>query len=397
MKWIRIFRVHFLRSLRTPWTFFFIVLAAAIALAAGLQPGSGDSNRFAVAVVCEDEGSYGSRLYAALADYNQLDLRLMSRQDALSLLRQDRLEAVFIIRKNYTANLRTGNFKDIIDWYTAPSSRAAASVSEPLINSTMQFWLEEQVIANTRNYLQEQGLSYTAADEQIQRDLIQEVWKTGASVHIDSTRLAAAGSSAADPVPPAQADALATCVRWYAVFSVFYLVVSATWVLDINKRGLRVRTAQSGTRLWQLLLGTSLAPLLIGLAGYWLVGAVCCLAAGSSWLRLIVLSLPVMVYLWTVLGMTIALASMLRQALALLFLAPLTTFIQAILSGLIAALPDWANVLTAISRGLPGRWLLLSLNSPLGTLPAALLCCLAWLAGGILLSEAQQAKHRSGS
>jgi hypothetical protein len=407
MKWTRLFLAQLRQSLRTPWTFFFVVLAIAAALAAGLSQSDPPSDRFLVAVVNEDEGLHGDRLIAGLAEIERLDLRPMEKGAALAKLRQDRLEAVFVIRRDYSEKLRRNEYRDLIDWYSAPSSRAAATISEPLINGTMRFLVEEQSIRSTREFLTNKGIAYSPDDEQAQREKIQRVWANEALVHIAAESLRAEGSSPSNPAKPADSaggdpflgkyGALAACVRWYAVFCVFYLVVSASWILDINKRSLRVRVTQSGTHLWQLLLGTSLAPLLIGLGGYWLTGCLCCLQSGG-WLEMLYLSLPVSIYLWTVLGLTITIASFLRQALALLFLAPLVTFIHAILGGLITALPEWASLLVYLSRALPGRWLLLALSSPLAALLPSMLCCFGWFLAGVLISEIRRLHvDRSGA
>jgi hypothetical protein len=388
MKWTSLFLAQLRHSLRTPWAFFFVVLAVVISLAAGLRLETQTGNRFLVAVINEDEGTYGARLIEGLADYNEIELLPMEKSDALDLLRQDQLEAVFIIRSNYTEKLRHDEYRDLIDWYTAPSSRAAATISEPLINVTLRLWVEEQAISNTRSYLSGRGLAYTAADEQAQRDMIMQVWENKTLILIETSMTA--GSDLSRPGTAGwldRNDPLAACVRWYAVFCVFYLVVSASWILDISKRGLRIRVTQSGARFWKLLLGTSLAPLLIGLAGFWLTGSLCCLLAGGSWGKMFMLTLPMVIYLWTILGITITLASFIRQSLALLFLAPLVTFVNAILGGLITDLPDWAALLVRLSRALPGRWLLQFFDQPLPTLPIALLCSLCWFLAGIFFSE----------
>ena len=394
MKFASLFHAHLKQSLRAPWAFFFIILAVVIALAAGLRANEQPADRFLVAVVNQDEGTYGSRLIDGLAAYSQLDLRPMGEADAMALLRQDRLEAVFVIHGNYTASLRNNEYRGLIDWYTAPSSRAASTISEPLINGTMRLWIEEQSIRATREYLLVQGFDYAAGDELSQRQIIQQVWNNKTNINLETAVLSRSGQTDPEQDRPAGRTALlvpdialAACIRWYAVFCVFYLVVSASWVLDINKRGLRIRAIQNGAHLWQILLGTSLAPLLIGLAGYLLAGSLCCLLAGSSWASMAMLTLPMIVYLWTILGLTITLASFLRQTIALLFLAPLVTLINAILGGLIAPLPAWANLLAILSQGLPSRWLTTALSQPLAALPAALLCCLAWFLAGIAVSE----------
>jgi len=371
--------------LRTPWAFFFIIVAVGLSLAAGFQFEKADPDRFAVGIVIEDEGDYGRRLAAEIAGYDRLILRQLDRSEAMRLLRQDRMEGVFVVRADYTAKLRQCDFKNIVEWYTAPSSRAAATVSEPLINGTMRLWLEEKAVSSTREFLAVEGIAYTPADEAAQREMISQIWLAETSVFIQDVMIDGAEGPAADLTDPA--TPLDASVRWYAVLCVFYLIISASWVLDINKRGLRIRSIQSGGHLWQIMLGTSLAPLLAGLAGYWLMGSLSCLINGGDWLRMLLLSLPMATYLWTVLGLTIFLAAFLKNSLALMFLAPLLTFVNALLGGMISELPDWAGVLAMISQILPGRWLMLMLQDPLAALPFALLCGIGWFAAGIALSE----------
>jgi hypothetical protein len=391
MKWTRLFLAQLRQSLRTPWSFVFLLLAIAVALGAGLRAGSPTAGRFAVGLINEDEGVYGSRLIAYLQGYPQLDLRPLPKEQALALLREDRLEAVFVVRRDYTERLRHNEYSNLIDWYTAPSSRAAATISEPLINGTMRLWIEEEAIANTREYLLAHGLAYPTEAEAAQRAIVQQVWQNRTMVNIKNVVLDNSASENGEaPASGLQTPAdsrLAAASRWYAIFCVFYLVVSAAWVLDINKRGLRIRAGQTGARLWLILVGTSLAPLLIGMAGFWITGIICCAVSGGGWLLLLGLSLPVLLYLWTILGLTIALASFLHQTMALLFLAPLVTLVNALLSGLMAELPGWARMLAILSRALPGRWLNQSLASPLTGLAPALLCCGVWFLAGIAIAE----------
>lgn len=397
MNMTSLFRAQLRHALRTPWVFFFILLAIGLALAAGLSDPGPQADRFRVAVVCEDEGPYGFRLIEALSAYENLDLRQLAGAAAMDLLRQDRLEAVFVIRSHYSESLLAGKFHQVIDWYTAPSSRAAATISEPLVNQTMRFWIEEQTILLTRTFLLEQGLAYSAADERNQRDRIDRLQDAGASVFVNAQLLTADNEAANQEPASAGPDLLGACVRWYGIFCVFYLVVGASWVLDMNKRSLRIRASQNGIHLWQILLGTSLVPLLICFAGYLVTGALCCVLADAGWLRMLALGLPVLLYLIAALGMTIVLTSFLRQTLALLFLAPLVTFVNAVLGGLIAPLPEWAAVLAVLSRALPGRWLQLALDNPAKILPGILICCLGWLAAGIALSGIRKGLRRQTS
>lgn len=392
MKWTSLFLAHLSLIIRRPWQLFFILAAAALALAAGLQGMETRSDRFLVAVVNEDKGDYGQKMISAIKDLPAIDLITLTRGEAFTLLRNDRIEGVFVIRPDYTERLRAGEFARLVEWYTAPSSRAAATVSEPLITETMRLWMEELAVIHTRRFLAEAGLGYSAEQEAYQRSLIRATWLIPADVEVRALQRDGTGRPAENDSPlPGTAGLLDDCIRWYAVFCVFYLMISASWVLDINKRGLRVRAIQAGGRLWQILLGVSLAPLLLGLAGFWLTGAAASLIGGGSWLRLAVLAVPFMIYLWTVMSMTIFLASFVRQSFSLMFLAPMLTFVNALMSGMITSLPDWAAVLAIISRGLPGRWLMEFFSSPLQASLLALFCGACWFLAGIAVSERRQA------
>lgn len=398
MRWTSLFRAHLLQTLRRPWQLFFVIAAVVVALAAGLQGLDAQSNRFAVAVVIEDQGEYGRRMIDSLSGYPNIDLQVLTREEAFTLLRQDRLEGVFVVRPDFTAKLQEGGFGRIVEWYTAPSTRAAATVSEPLITETMRLWLEELAVNGTRRFLEESGILYTVEDELFQRQVIRSTWLVPAQVDVKAYQRDGTAQPGDKPSQlPGSAGPLDDCIRWYAVLCVFYLIISASWVLDINKRGLRLRAVQSGGRMWRILLGSGLAPLMTGFAGYWLTGAACILLTDGSWLRLASLGVPFFVYLGTVLGMTIFLASFLKQPMSLMFMAPLLTFLNALLGGMIASLPDWATVLAILSRALPGRWLISFFDDPVRSLLFALICGACWFMAGVILSEIRQSDRRSAS
>jgi len=93
-----------------------------------------------------------------------------------------------------------------------------------------------------------------------------------------------------------------------------------------------------------------------------------------------------LIYLIGLMGVTLLTASLLKNVLSLMFIAPILTFLNGVLSGLLLETPKWAYVLKLLSGALPGRWLGESLSSPLKALPWALVCCAAWMAAGISAS-----------
>lgn len=367
-------------SFREPFSLVFIVLAIIISVAAAVLAQEKAQTGLVVAVISEDEGEFAQKLTDYLSEYDSFSIREMSYDDALRLLRQDRLEAAVVIRSDFSQKVSKGDFENTLELLTSPSSQAPATISEPIINSVMMLWMEELSKITTRDYLVEHGKTYDAAAEAEQRAQIKKLWKSGSMVSVVRTDIDGSSQTSASSGP------FETCVKWYGVLCMFYLVVGASWVLDINKKTLRIRIRQMGVSRWQVIVVNSLAPLVICISGYIIAGAACAAFTGESLGKLAVYFIPMNLYLFGLLGVTLFTASLLRNILSLMFIAPILTFLNGVLSGLIIEMPSWAYVLKWISGVLPGRWLCASVSAPLGSLPWALLCGLSWMGLGIAVS-----------
>jgi len=367
-------------SFREPFSLVFIVLAIIISVAAAVLAQEKTQTGLLVAVISEDKGEFAQKLTEYLTEYDSFSIREMSYDDALRLLRQDRLEAAVIIRSNFSEKVAKGEFKNTLELLTSPSSQAPATISEPVINSVMMLWMEELSTITTRDYLLAHGKTYEAADEAEQRADIKKLWESGSMVKIVRTDIDGSPQDSASSGP------YETCVKWYGVMCMFYLVVGASWVLDINKKTLRVRIRQMGVSRWKVIVVNSLAPLVICISGYFIAGCACAVVTGADPCKLAVYFIPMSLYLFGLLGVTLFTASLLRNVLSLMFIAPILTFLNGVLSGLLIEMPGWAYVLKWISGALPGRWLCAAFSAPLGSLPWALLCGLLWMGLGIAAS-----------
>ena len=380
MKLGYVFKARLAGSFREPFSLVFILLAIVVSVMAALVTQEKAQTGLLVAVVMEDKGNLGDKLLENLSANESFSMAEMSREDAMRRLNQDRLEAAVIVCDDYSEKLRKGEFDEILELYTSPSSQAPATISEPLVNATIMLWIEELSTIYTRDYLLEHGKTYASADEEKQREQIKQLWKNGTLINIEKVALEGEmeDSSATGP--------FASCVRWYAVLCLFYLVVGASWVLDINKKGLRIRIRQAGVPQWKMICFNSAAPLLICSAGYLTAGTLCCILTDESLLRLAEGFVPMLIYLVGLLGVTLLTASLLRNILSLMFIAPVLTFLNGVLSGLMFEMPAWAYVLKWISGAFPGRWLNESIAAPLAFLPWAFSCCAGWMFVGITAS-----------
>lgn len=377
---VSLYRARLTCSLRTPFTFVFIILAIAVSLSAMLLALEKKESSFQVGVVSEDTGETHRRFLVNLYEIDGFSMIALPRTEALLRLRQDRLEAVVIIPQDFTEKIERGEYQDTLELYASPSSQALATISEPLINAVMTLWMEEYTIEQTKSLLLREGYVYDYIEERFQRDQIESVWDQGSFITLKNVVLN-------PPEHARSSDGLFDSYsRWYGISCLFYLIISASWVIDSSTKSLHTRIGQTGTSKWKVVLTHSAAPTTICLAGYFLGGVVCSLFVGVPLSSVINFTLPMLIYLCGLSGITLLTASLVRSTVELMFLAPLLTFLHSVLSGLIFPLPQWAYVLVSLSRGLPGRWLVESLSAPSSKLIQALLCAIAWLMAGITVS-----------
>ena len=367
-------------TLREPVFLVFIILSIAISFSAALMTAEKQEAGFDVAVVSEDSGALGERLLSLIFEIKDFSAREMPKDKALRLLQNDRLDALIIIRDNFSESLLSGTFRNTLEVFTSPSSQAPATISEPVINGAMMLWMEEFSTIRTREYLLERGKEYSALDEKGQREEMRRLWETGAMISVEKLELD--GVEAA----PRSARPLYACIKWYCAFSLFYLLHAASWVLEIKKNGLTERLRQIGVPKWKMIISNCLPSLLVGFGGYFIAGGLAGAVTGDSLYHMVTAFIPVTLYLVTLIGMTLFVVSITQSTLSLMFIAPVLTFLSAVMSGLLIELPKWAYALIWLSHALPGKWLALSLEESIQFMPGAFLCCAAWLSAGLAIS-----------
>lgn len=375
-----LFWARLISFFREPFSLIFIVLTIIVSISSALVFQEKAQSQLLVAIVSEDTGEYSARFLSNLSENESFSMCTLSREDAMQKLYQDKLAAVVVIPDDFSQKIRAGIFRNTLELYTSPSSEATATIGEPLINSVMMLWMEEESILLTEEFLNEQGKTYNETDIAKQRNQILVLWDEGSSIRINQVTMNSDVETSVSLSP------FAECSRWYAALCLFYLMISASWILDLNKKCLRIRLLQTGTRRWQVILANSFAPLLICIFGYLIAGALCSFLTDSNMGDIAAQALPMLIYLCTLLGITLFVASFLKNILSLMFIAPILTFLCGVLSGLLIVLPEWAYMLTWISRILPGRWLNESISVPFSGLLWALLCCVIWIFAGIFAS-----------
>jgi len=258
-----------------------------------------------------------------------------------------------------------------------------------LINGILILWVEEFAIRETGKFLGDHGFGYSEADETDQRAKIAELWENGSVVQIVNIKAESAVSKGV-----ASGSPLKAYTKWFGILCLFYMVIGARWAQDYGKRILVVRIGQTGSRLWSVILVSAAVPALVSFCAYFAGGVAVCLIFGCAVTEFFAVLLSMILYLCGLAGVTLFLASTTRSMVALMFLAPVATFFNGVMSGLFVDLPPWAYVLEVISSALPGRWLAASGASKGLGLLGGTVCACAWISVGITAAYTRKIRRR---
>lgn len=384
MRFDSMVKARFVHSIREPYSLLFVIFAIIVAIQAAFLAQGKVNNQLKVAIVLEDDGEMGEKMIQELSENSAFLMELMSHEDALRQLNRDQIEIVAVIRSDFSDSLKRGEFRNTIELYTSPSSQAPATVSEPLVNAVMMLWMEEYSVLQTKEYLQNRDILYGEREEEIQRKEIYELWDMGSMINVENINLDE------EEIIETKNTPFSICIKWYGALCLFYLIVDASWVFDVNKKSLRMRMKQAGVKQWQMISYNSIVPILICLMGYLLTGLLCNVFFGSSIFDVLIFFGPMLIYLMSLMGITLLIASFFRNILSLMFLAPVLTFVNGVLCGLFLELPEWAYVLKQGSEILPGRILNTSFQFPEHYYFTATLCGMIWIIVGMGASRLRE-------
>ncbi|NPV92604.1 MAG: ABC transporter permease [Firmicutes bacterium] len=379
MNWIlKTFILRFRLCARRPFFWVFILIAVALAMTPLFQEPAG--SKLAVGVVLEDQGSQGRELVRLLQGHREYDILVLPRETALDRLKAGKLEAVFVVKENFSRQIERGEFANTVAMYTSPASSAAASISEALITNTLDLWIEKDAVIETRAIMSDWGLSLSEEEIAALRDEIRTVYYNSSFVVVNTYM----------PLPQKAAErpyqVLVDSVCIYAAFSIFALFIGATWMIENRKLALGLRFAHMGIKPWQGILGDILAPMSMCLLGGLLAVITCSAIGGIPLLVGLGALIPLLLYFTAGAGMLLAVTAFVQNNMQLMLLAPVLTLINASLSGMLFKLPDWAALLEYGSMILPGRWLWLGTNTGGGPLLGMAVCAAAWMSAGLLVS-----------
>jgi len=345
MNYLRLFLGRLRAALADYAALVILILCVVASVAAFYQAKLTENHRQRVIVVDQDRGGKGDRLCRMLLDEEDLDVVFADEKEGERLLMRGAAQFMAVLSPDFTEKLENCDFDAVVQLRTGSESGYTNIVSEPIINSVMKLWFEEQTVHDLEKLLQDNGLELTGENLQRLQTTMKKAWKEGAIIRVVANPL-----DRERPLQNPEIPNAALC--FFCALIPLYLVVSGCWILQEKNAVLLRRIRRTGCPLWALFLTQGLAS---GVLCFAAGALVCFLSAPPAeafgllgWLG---------VYLVAAQAMAMILCCMLRSLSVLLLVAPTVVLSFGVLSGLMTQLPEWSGLLVELSGILPGRQL----------------------------------------
>ena len=379
MKWQRLYKMELLESIKNKGTIIIIILAIVTSLIIGNYKSTEGERSLTVALVNLDDGELAELLIEEIQSETNIRTIITNEENARDMLKSDDVETIAIINSGFTNEIEKGNYKGLISVINSTSSKYHATVIEPLINNIMVMWMEEKLLADVFNLYDEYDIQYNEKDYIEYKDKIAEIRKEGAIIKVNNVIVKDTAKSSLIKGWPYISSA------WYAVMTLFYLIISGSWVVEVSNFNLGLRAKREGLTQGKLYFAMSAPKLTLVICGYLAVLTISGFG-GLTIVEYLKAILGFIIYSVGVLGISMLISSFSKSLTSLMIFAPFATFLMGVLSGLIMDVPNWAYTFEQISLILPGRWyhevLINSANWYI-----SIICSLVWLFIGYKVSN----------
>ena len=352
MKWYRLFGIRLKAFLKDGFSVVIIILAVVMALALGYQKLHEHENDLTAIMVDMDRGSYGQKLTSELRKEENLKIYESGRKSAMKDLAGDEAEVVVMLHEDFTEKISAGEYSDVLDIYFAPSSAYGSTVAEPVISNVMIMWMDEALISRMSDFLEKEGIAFSEEDEKDFRREMAEIWKHGSTAKTKQIILDT------DETEKQASGWFAFSAAWYLVLALFYILISGSWMTELSKRSIRIRSAREGMGTAGMFGSMGLASAAMVFGGFIVVTVI----SGGTFEMFLHTAPMMLIYLVGTLGISLCACTLSGSLMALMLTAPFLTFLFGTMSGLIVPLPQWAYGLELISAAVPGRWMQTALS-----------------------------------
>lgn len=239
-----------------------ILIPLLITVATGYALRYEKSGAVSIALVDEDRSGYSDTLVRRIEGREGLGIFSVSRDEALSLLENNKIEQIYILKKGFEENVKKGESAGLIELLDSSSSYSADFTSEVIAGEAIKLitgdmaalWVQEEYGRLGRDF-----------DEAMRQEVIkynEGLWQPKPLMTIDYKELQGQELKPAEGM--AMPAATATSAGLVAAFIMFYVLFSSGWLVEERTNGTLKRLAAGPNALFLSFTGNILSLLISG-------------------------------------------------------------------------------------------------------------------------------------
>ena len=323
-----------------------------------------------IAIVNNDNGVWSEELINVLQSEESYNFYLSSMDEANEAIAKNKAHGIVVIKKDFSQKIEEGKYNSLISVTVMSDSMELESFTEVVINDTIKIWMEALIEHRLIDFAQ-------ADDAEISefRQNTSEVWDNGSLLDIEAYLVDT-------EFEEDEEDNLCTGIRWYAALSLFYLIISGTWMCDYGSGMLINRALGKNANIAWMFIAQALPGMIITSIGMLPV----LIKETTDVHSFILILLAYIIYSIGASGIALVACSVSGKFSVLVLAAPLITITASLMSGLLFKLPEWAGFWETVSIIFPGRWFYTATQGN-AFLLGAVITSIIWLLAGILISR----------
>ena len=311
-----------------------IILAVFVCVYIARYDGKEAEKSIRIKVVNEDAGGLGEELIELLFEEN-FEFEVVSRDTAVHEVAVNRAQGMIEIAPDFTEKLRRGDYRSLVKVTVMADSYDMTYFTEIVINDIVKVWTEALIEGKLNGI---EGFDEAGLDKF--RTMADEVWKGDSLLSIETITVS-------EEEKPEEITYYG--IRWYAVFTMFYLIISGTWMCGYASSGLLRRVIGRGGRISTLYIVQMLPGLIVTVIGFVPVLLSSNHPAAGKVFAAFVL------YACGTAALSLVICSLSGRFVNLILSATVVTMAASLFAGLVCDIPDWAAIWGKVSGFLPGH------------------------------------------
>ena len=338
-----------------------VIIPLLIMLAAGYALRYEKLDVIPVAFADEDGSRYSGLLYERLSGKEGLDLKAVTREEAMKLLDGSSVEQVFIVKKGFEESVKKGDGSGMIELLSSPSSYSSGVTQELVAGEVTRLITANMAANSVAEQYRELGLNMAGSFRDEVEAFAEGLWEPEPLMTIEYKELKSGElTEVSRRVLPASSASSAGLIM---AFIMFYMLFGSGWLIEERVNGTIKRLGAGNGALAASFKGSILALFAAGTLQILMICLVLKIFFNISLFAGVLSYLVLGAYLLAIIAISLFLSSILKTPAQLQAGAPVLALMTGFAGGCFWNFAEMPEEITRLSLFTPQGWALKGINS----------------------------------